>query len=371
MPPEPTVRHPRLTPCRPDLAADFLEGKVVAPRFAAGRPVHVAAPVADVRRAPRPDAPLDTQALFGDAATCFDTDEGWAWVQLAADGYVGYVPAADLAPGHLAPTHEVAVLRTFVYPQPDMKMPPLFALPLGAACHVVAVAGVYAQLGGSGYGGYGYGYVHAAHLRARDGVPSVDFVACAERFIGMPYLWGGTSPLGLDCSGLVQTSLRLAGRLVPRDTDMQEASVGSAVPAGAPVRRGDLVFWAGHVGIMRDAIRCSMPTGITCWWRASPWRPPARGSTRAAAARSAPCDAFDRAVFLRPRSLVIRDLSTLCRWIGIAPRVPDDPPSKLDTIPAAVPRHPLTYSDSRTAWNGYWYCQMVQRGQGLRLHPAR
>ena len=245
MPPEPPVHHPRLTPCRPDLAADFLQGKVVAPRFVAGRPVHVVAPVADLRRAPRPDAPLDTQALFGDAATCFDIHEGWAWVQLAVDGYVGYVPAADLAPGDLAATHDVAVLRTFVYPRPDMKTPPLSALPLGAACQVVAVDGAYAQLGSSGY-------VFAAHLRARDAGPADDFVAWAERFIGTPYLWGGTSPLGLDCSGLVQTSLRLAGRVVPRDTDMQEASAGSALPTEAATRRGDLVFWAGHVGIMRD-----------------------------------------------------------------------------------------------------------------------
>ena len=236
---------PRINPFRPDLAAEALRGRAAAPRFAEPVPRRVIASLAPLRRAPSPEAPLETQALFGEAVDVFDEDEGWAWVQLARDGYVGYLPAADLAAPRAA-THIVTALRTHAYPAPSIKAPPALALPMGA---LLAVEREQAPFLALADGLYVYA-AHAAPLPAR----APDFVAVAERFLNAPYLWGGRSSEGVDCSGLAQGALRMAGLAAPRDADMLEAAVGVPLdPAARDLRRGDLVFWSGHVGIMRDA----------------------------------------------------------------------------------------------------------------------
>jgi cell wall-associated NlpC family hydrolase len=239
---------PRVTPARPDLAAKHLEGKVTAARFVGGRVMEVIAPQAPLRSEPRPDAPLDTEALGGERVTVYDTNaEGWAWGQLAADGYVGWLPSSALAPEGSAPTHKVAALRTFVFPGPSIKLPPIEALPLGARISVARVADRMAVT-------HAGAYVPAAHLKPI-GENEADFVAVAERFLGVPYLWGGKTALGLDCSGLVQIALAACGIPCRRDTDMQEQAIGKPVAANgahSDLQRGDLVFWKGHVAIARD-----------------------------------------------------------------------------------------------------------------------
>ncbi|WP_395698548.1 NlpC/P60 family protein [Methylocella sp.] len=234
----------RLTPARPDLAAAHLRGLVEAARFVEGERVTVRAPLADLR--PRPDlsASIDTQATFGEAARLYETRDGFAFVQLERDSYVGYLPAAALGPAPGAPTHRVAVPLTFVYPAPDMKRPIVCALPLGARLAAVAEAGAWLRLVEGGF----IFAAHAAPVEAR----APDFVAVAEAFLDAPYLWGGKSAGGIDCSGLVQVSLDAAGIFAPRDADLQEKALGEPLPEGAPLARGDLIFWRGHVGIMRD-----------------------------------------------------------------------------------------------------------------------
>jgi cell wall-associated NlpC family hydrolase len=242
-----TAFDPRLTPARADLAAKELEGKVVAPRFVEGRPYDVIEPQTPVRAAPAPDAPLLTEALGGERVTVYDTNaEGWAWGQLAADGYVGWLSANALAPAGAPATHKVVALRTFVFPGPSIKLTPVAALPLGAR---LGIARVEDRLAVTRSGGF----VPAPHLAPLDFVEP-DFVAVAERFLGVPYLWGGKSALGLDCSGLVQVALTAAGAACPRDSDMQERALGVPVPDGGeePWQRGDLIFWKGHVAIVRD-----------------------------------------------------------------------------------------------------------------------
>jgi cell wall-associated NlpC family hydrolase len=246
-----TARDSRLHAFRSDLADARLQGEVAAERFVAGRPARISVPVADVRKAPRPDAGLNTQLLYGDEVLVFEESEGFAWLQAERDGYVGYVSAGDLAPRGLEPTHVVTALRTFVYPGPDMKFPRSGQLSIGSR---VAITG-FAETRGTRYGLLASGEAlvtqHLAPLDTR----ANDFVSVAEQLIDTPYLWGGFSAFGIDCSGLVQLSMRMTGRNVLRDSDMQEASLGDPVDAGADfskLRRGDLVFWKGHVAIMTD-----------------------------------------------------------------------------------------------------------------------
>ena len=236
---------PRITPARPDLAASHLRGQVDAPRYVDGTVQQVVAGQAPVRNEPHHGATMITEALHGDRVTIYETDdEGWAWGQLASDGYVGWIPAAALlAPGP-PPTHKVTALRTLVFPGASIKQPPSDALPLGS--HVtVAREDASFCITPSG------GHIPKRHLSSLDAVEP-DFVAVAERFLGVPYLWGGKTSLGLDCSGLVQVSLTACGIACPRDSDMQEAAVGRSTPS-SELRRGDLVFWKGHVAIARDS----------------------------------------------------------------------------------------------------------------------
>ncbi|MEO0618619.1 MAG: NlpC/P60 family protein [Pseudomonadota bacterium] len=231
---------------RGDLADTALRGHVEAARFVDGQIAQVAA-TAPMRVEPRDDAMLTTQILIGETVKVFDLAEGWAWVQKQTDAYVGYVPANALATGISFPTHIITAACALAFANPDLKTAPVARHYLGEQLVLGAKTGAYVKAPGGGY-------LHERTV-APVGTTADDAVTVAERFIGTPYLWGGKTAEGLDCSGLVQVALNATGTSCPRDSDMQEAEVGTSIGcdiANLILRRGDLVFWRGHVGFMCD-----------------------------------------------------------------------------------------------------------------------
>jgi len=236
---------PRLTPARDDLAADFLRGIVTADTFAKGSEKRVVSARCPLRGRPDEAAWLSTELLFGESFVVYEERAGWAWGQSGRDDYVGYVPSDQLGEPGGKPTHQVGVLRTFIYPEPNLKSPTDNALSLGSLAMVSGSDGDFAEIEGSGY-------VFSAHLVPVEAMEA-DYLTTAIRFIGVPYLWGGRSSLGLDCSGLIQIVLQRAGLSCPRDSDMQAKSLGEQIePDLAALQRGDLAFFPGHVGLMVD-----------------------------------------------------------------------------------------------------------------------
>lgn len=245
-----TDPDPRLNAFRPDLADRRLDGRVAATRFVDGAERQVARAFAPLRKEAEPGTSLVSELLFGERVRVFEEKDGIAWVQNGSDDYVGYTDSAALSPTGPAPTHTVAAIHTCIYAAPGIRAPSLSMLPLCAAVAVTGTKGRYAELSGGGW-------VPLLHL-AESGETESDYVAVAERLTGSPYVWGGKTSQGLDCSALVQLALMRCGADVPRDSDMQEKTLGGEVPfAGdaSGLERGDLVFWKGHVGIFISADR--------------------------------------------------------------------------------------------------------------------
>jgi cell wall-associated NlpC family hydrolase len=228
----------KLVVARPDLPADPVRHVVVADAL-------------PVRAAPAATAALDTEALRGETVDIYETVADstgalWGWGQLTGDSYVGWLPMQGLALPGPEPTHRVVAPRTFIFPGPSIKLPPAAAPPLGASLTVVGTTDTFCVLADGGH-------VPAGHLVPLDMPAAADPVAVARSFLGVPYLWGGKTMLGLDCSGLTQIAYGAAGHAMLRDSHMQEQTFGEAVAFADPAaaaRRGDLVFWKGHVGLM-------------------------------------------------------------------------------------------------------------------------
>lgn len=239
---------PFLHAYRPDLAAASLKGRVAAKRFTEGRRAGIRRGLVDLRREPKAASRLDTQLLFGEAVTVYDERDGWAWIQNETDSYVGYVESRALGEAPKPPTHQVSALRSYLFPEPDLKAPPLDCLGIASPVRLVDEDGDYAALEGGGF-------LYRKHIAALPAENESDFVATALRFMGTPYYWGGRSSIGLDCAALIQLCLARAGTPVLRDSYMQGDSVGKAVdwrPGETVLQRGDLVYFPGHCVIMLD-----------------------------------------------------------------------------------------------------------------------
>jgi cell wall-associated NlpC family hydrolase len=238
----------RLHAFRPDLADASLKGKVEAARFVEGERARVAVPVVALR--PQPDCArgIDTELLFGEEIRVFERKDGWCWVKASSDGYVGYLSESAIAPATPEPTHIVVPQRTLLYPEPELRKPHVGVLSMGSRVRVVGEA----EARGNHYVVLEDGSaVFAKHVQPIGHDGGADYVDVALRFLGTPYLWGGRSGFGIDCSGLTQLALLMTGRSCPRDTDMQASGLGGPITR-EDLRRGDFVFWKGHVAIMED-----------------------------------------------------------------------------------------------------------------------
>jgi cell wall-associated NlpC family hydrolase len=243
------VTDRRLTPANARAALASLRGVVDAASYVAGEAARVAVPLVDLRR--EPEGPRDRQLLLGDAVTVIDRDQGVVFVQAAKDGYCGYVPEAAVGAA-LAATHRVIAPATHLYPQPKVQAHELCALSFGSLLTVTGTAGRFAETPD--------GFVPIQHLRAVSELLD-DPVAVAMLFLGTPYLWGGNSRAGIDCSGLVQAALLACGKDCPGDSDLQAQSVGRVLLPDEALLPGDLIFWTGHVAMVADAGRIIHATG--------------------------------------------------------------------------------------------------------------
>ena len=240
----------RLTPATERVAHISLQGRVDAPAYTAGQSLRVAMPLVDLLR--KPGGARERQLLLGEGFTVIDRYEGSAFGFAQKDGYCGWLPEAALCEGPI-PTHWIATPGTHLYPEPRVQARELAALSLGAQVHVVGKQGAFYETS--------QGFIPAPHLRPLS-EHLCDPVTVAEGFLGVPYLWGGNSRAGIDCSGLAQVAHHACGIAAPGDSDLQE-QMGQALPEDAPLRRGDLIFWKGHIALIVDETRLIHANGHT------------------------------------------------------------------------------------------------------------
>lgn len=230
----------RLTPANGRVAASHLRGKVEADVFVDGEPASIGQVIVDL--CDQPGGKRDRQLLMGSSVTVYERRDGYAFIQSKKDGYVGYVAQSALV-GHADATHRVATPATHAYATESFKAKDLLYLPFGAEVTVIDERHKFFETP--------HGFIPKKHLRPL-GQVFQDPATVAQLFFGVPYLWGGNSTRGVDCSGLVQAAFQACGHLCPGDSDMQRDGLGERLPDDAPLRRGDLVFWKGHVAMMVD-----------------------------------------------------------------------------------------------------------------------
>jgi hypothetical protein len=238
----------RVTAARPDIAAMHLKGKVDAERFVEGEKISVGIGSMSLYASSNSASEQVSELLYGETFTIYERGSGWSWGQADSDGYVGYIVGGllDAFEGPNRKDSRVRALMAPVFATPNIKAHTFDRLPMNAVLNTGVQEGDFILI-------RPHSYVHKRHIAPITDL-EIDFVAVAERFLGVPYVWGGKTAAGLDCSGLIQTALQATGKAAPRDTDMMEKALGDAVPL-SDLHRGDLIFWKGHMGVMLDEAR--------------------------------------------------------------------------------------------------------------------
>jgi hypothetical protein len=206
----------------------------------------VTAGLAAIRKSGDAEDEQVNELRFGDSFTVYEQSDGYGYGQSGRDDYVGYVRLGQLSRAKPRLTHRVKNSFTFLFPEASIKAPVLDRLPMLSRVEVIKEDERFAEIKGGGF-------VHREHLAKVDEALSTDPVDAAMRFMDAPYLWGGISPLGCDCSGLIQAALEACGIRCPRDSDMQTREVGQ-VADQKDLKRGDIVCFKGHIGFMADAV---------------------------------------------------------------------------------------------------------------------
>ncbi|MDE0533065.1 MAG: NlpC/P60 family protein [Albidovulum sp.] len=235
------MRDPRFFACNGEVAASELRGIVEAKRFVDGEQGQFTGPFTPLTSLSGDETA--TQALFGERFRILDDRGGRAFGQLSRDGYVGYAPSKFLG-AVKSSTHRITVLSSHFYSAPDLRSPVRQGPTLGGELRAVAERNGFLEVENQGF----IPSRQASELIDRP----TDYVSVAEKFAGAPYLWGGKTCFGIDCSGLVQLAMHETGLQCPRDSDLQEREFSTRVAKCESGKRGDLAFWKGHVGIFLD-----------------------------------------------------------------------------------------------------------------------
>jgi NlpC/P60 family/Bacterial dipeptidyl-peptidase Sh3 domain len=225
------------------VAWSALEGHVEAERFTDGE-MRQAREAAWVRG--EPGGAITRQLLYGDLFRMLEDREGWAFGISDKDGYVGYVRTGALA-APVVTTHRVAVRTTWAWDAPDFKREPVFPLHMNSRICVTGVEAAWCEIDHFGRAAF-VPVTHVREVAMRD-----DPVTVAHLMVGTPYVWGGNTGFGIDCSGLVQVAFHAAGQRCPADSSQQAGMAGVHLEPGAALMRGDLLFWKGHVALVSDS----------------------------------------------------------------------------------------------------------------------